>query len=309
MHNIKHTKLSSIEGLRLAGKGLHSKVKDRNGNEIDNVKKQVYEEKKEVLRTRYREYDRMTNPILLEELTPLWTDANDADRRYRDNVSDLYGRERTFISELWNELTTRNNGRTIICPICEAKPVLEIDHYVPREVMAEYSVHVLNLIPLCHECNHSKHRRWLNHAGKRIFFNAYFDKLPAAPLLKATIMLANGQEYPSVKIEIKNDVDMEIEENRIVVSTIKELHLISNVYQDKADDLMRLKARSILGHCRRYIKCGMTVEDSIKEEFKTEEEIMSDMADSDMLTKLVNEQILQSDVFHNWLVNELTQQE
>jgi len=310
MHNIIHTRLSSEEGLILAGKGLHKKViaEDEDGNkiEVDNEKKNVYDEIKEELRLKYLEYDRLANPIQLENIIQLWTNDNDADRRYRDNVSDLYSRERPFISRLWEEVTKSNEGKTIICPICEAKPVIELDHYVPREVMPEYSVHVLNLIPLCHECNHTKLAKWLNADGKRIFFNAYFDKVPQVSIIMAAISSIGGNEYPSVKIVVNDDVDMAVEENRIALSTIKELKLIENVYQYKADEVLRERTISIVEHCKYFIQQGKTVEQSIKEELEIEAKIMHHMENPNMIDSLVNEQIIQSETYLDWLVNHLS---
>ena len=75
----------------------------------------------------------------------------------------------------WEALKAANGGKVLMCPICGLKECSEMDHYVPRSLFHEFSSHISNLIPLCHDCNQGKHDFWLNDEGQRCFFNAFFD--------------------------------------------------------------------------------------------------------------------------------------
>lgn len=62
----------------------------------------------------------------------------------------------------------------IKCPICELRNVEELDHYCEKSVYYPFSIYPNNLIPLCHNCNHTKLDFNAKKEGFRLF-NAYYD--------------------------------------------------------------------------------------------------------------------------------------
>lgn len=46
------------------------------------------------------------------------------------------------------------------CPMCGERPAIELDHYLPRAVFAEFSVLPLNLVPVCPQCNKTKRAKY-----------------------------------------------------------------------------------------------------------------------------------------------------
>lgn len=68
MKNLKPPPIDSIDFLHKAGKGLHEKVRDKDGNLVDNIKKIAYESNKTLLESAYLKYDSMTSPMALENL-------------------------------------------------------------------------------------------------------------------------------------------------------------------------------------------------------------------------------------------------
>lgn len=247
MKNLIPPPVDSIDFLHKAGKGLHEKVRDKDGNLVDNIKKIAFESNKTLLERAYLQYDSMTSPMALENLQPIWKENNGDSlalktqkKTYRKGIHNLYGRERKFISDLWDLISKNSSRETIMCPICGSEAVYELDHYVPREVMPEYSVHVRNLIPLCHRCNHLKLDEWLNDMGLRKIFNAYYDSVPNESLLQANICQGSSETLPSIKISIRDGIDLTVESNRLFVSTVDQIKLLE-VFQREGSKFFKDK--------------------------------------------------------------------
>ena len=282
MKNLKPPPIDSIDFLHKAGKGLHEKVRDKDGNLVDNIKKIAYESNKTLLESAYLKYDSMTSPMALENLQPIWK-VNDGEsqslvaqkKTFREGIHNLYGRERKFISDLWDLISKNTNRETIMCPICGSEAVYELDHYVPREVMPEYSVHVRNLIPLCHRCNHLKLDEWLNDSGKRKIFNAYYDSVP-------------------------NEFDLSIDSNRLFVSTFEQIQL-QDVFQREGRKFFKDKCvylrNQFRNKCKRHPNDEMeTIWEEIKEDI--EDTILDE---TEELNKLIYKAICDSPVFESWI--------
>lgn len=313
MRNITHTQTSSIDGLKLAGKGLNKDVKDRQGNKIPNPKFVAYHHYLSQLETVYREYDAHTNPCKLEELSPLLPikpDDSEEQRAtkayYRDGLHELYGRERSFIKSLWDEVAIRN-GKLIMCPYCGYKIVEDLDHYIPRAEMPEYSVHLLNLIPLCHKCNKDKHDNWVGGSADSMFFNAYFDRLPdIKAFLHVTISFTST--IPNVNFSFdKTAASLSGVTGKKVANTVEHLHLVKLYWQPKAEETLRDEVRQILAHCRSDKKRhpDMTVAELWSVERDCIVEIQSELEDFEFVKHKVYQAIIDSTGIESWLSNEL----
>lgn len=232
MHNFNRNPISIDDNLASVGKGLHS------------AQKTFFDAEKRQLKNAFLQYDAcaVTNPVSLEQLQPIWTDAptdtkvqKEAKEEKRDRSFNLYGSNRPFVNEHWEALKIVNGGTLLMCPICGLKPCSEMDHYMPRSLFHEYSSHTSNLIPLCHDCNQDKHDHWLNRKGKRYFFNAFFDHLPTK-IIDCTISISHG--FPQAKISVCAGLDAAKYYDVVVLRTIKKLKLLDR-FQATADAVMR----------------------------------------------------------------------
>lgn len=240
MHNFNRNPISIDDNLGSVVKGLHSDQRTFLNSE------------KRQLKNAFLQYDAcaVTNPVSLERLQPIWSDTatdtkaqKNAKKEKRDRSFKLYGSNRPFVNEHWEALKRVNGGTLLLCPICGLKPCSEMDHYMPRSLFHEYSSHASNLIPLCHNCNQDKHDYWLNRKGKRYFFNAFFDHLPAK-IIDCDIYISHG--FPQARIDVCAGLDATKYYDAVVLRTIKKLKL-RDKFQAAADasmrsEIMRLKA-------------------------------------------------------------------
>lgn len=177
------------------------------------------------LKSLFKEYNRNLIPMNLQCLTP----HDGFTESQKRTVHNLYESGKKEFEQLWNELKKANGGSCLRCPICGVSFAKELDHYVPRELFPEFSANPLNIIPLCHDCNHDKGAKWKDNKGYRLIFNAYFDKLSQKKLLKCEIdRVVNGLPLAKVStctIVNPNDADIR------ALKTIEELHL-TNYYAD-----------------------------------------------------------------------------
>ena len=212
MHNIEIYNVNAEDDVLESGKGLHGE------------KKAFFDSVKDKLKKAYIDYDDKAINGNLVSLSPLWILGQDDTNR--NKAYNLYWSGRSLVKKHWENLERQNGGESILCPICGLTIAKEMDHYVPREKMPEFSVHRYNLIPLCHDCNHDKSAGWLDDNGHRCFFNAFFDKGLQDKLVECIISLSPKDNQPCIEIKINNSLDMTKEINNLVVSTIKRLNLL-----------------------------------------------------------------------------------
>ena len=224
MHNLNKSSHSVNHGINHTKKGLSQEKKDF----VDNQN----------LKDAHLDYDYKASNGTLNTLSPKWTESQSVEREIAYN---LYGSTRPIIRNHWTELE-RNNGNTaIVCPFCGLTDAEEMDHFVPRgkeKLFPEYSTHYSNLIPLCHNCNHSKGDDWIED-GQQIFFYAYFDRLDGIEILRCEISrdLSTGLVSSTILLNItgrENDVC------RRVVNTIKRIKLLPRYSRD-SNKILRSK--------------------------------------------------------------------
>lgn len=63
------------------------------------------------------------------------------------------------------------------CPYCDHGEPHQIDHFLPKELWPEFSVHIANLVPSCGVCNLAKAQRYAGEWGWR-YPHPYFDEHP-----------------------------------------------------------------------------------------------------------------------------------
>lgn len=78
------------------------------------------------------------------------------------------------------------------CPYCGINEPKTLDHYLPKELFPEFSVHSLNLLPVCSVCNSNyKKRQFKNASGSRIFIHSYFDIIPNFAFIGVDVKVSN----------------------------------------------------------------------------------------------------------------------
>lgn len=300
MRNIPHTSRTSQEGLEAAGKGLHRTVKDDAGNDVPNPKYEAYHAKENDMKTAYQEYDVHSVPCNLEELTAMPLSASE-----RQGLRDLYDRKRPFLKNLWEEVAFQDR-EYIMCPLCGQKVVEDLDHYIPRAKMPEYSVHLLNLIPTCHECNDDKDEYWLNENGDRLFFNAYFDELDdLSQLLQCELFIDADTGRPRVKVSFDDTaVAASGDIGRLVISTYDHIESIRKQWRMKATSVLKNQLRQIKSSLAVRKRKGKYVEGDWNYEKETLVETISDLEPFEFIEKVVYEKMLSSAKLDAWIVEE-----
>lgn len=304
MRNISHTKTSSADGLAAVGKGLHEFIKDKDGNDISNPKYKVYHDHLTTLQNAYKEYDGLTKPCVLETLSKLGLAKGD-----QDAIKELYSRERKCIDDLWQEVAYVD-GVCVMCPLCGQKPVTDLDHYVPRAKMPEYSVHLLNLIPTCHECNMDKDEQWLDDKGKRLIFNAYFDCLAdVSGLLNCNLEINSSSDIPQVSLSLNNAaVKASGEVGRLVESTYMNVENVRKTWRKKASETLKNKVNEILRTINVYKRRGKYIDDN--EAWDIQKEVLQETIDSlqpfEFIEKIVYQTMISSTALKTWLLSKIS---
>lgn len=295
MRNIEPSSMTIEDSLAKYGKGLNKEI-TKGGITKRNPIYDVYHSEKDSLLKYFAEYNANTKPCSLECLESHYDDKN-----IRDTLYTMYSRQRKYMQGEW-EKVAKKNGELLICPICGIRPVSDWDHYIPRSIMPEYSIHLQNLIPTCGDCNGKKKEHWLEN-GKRLFFNAYYDDAPdLSDVIDVSLTIA--KDLPSVSLSLKNITDETPENVRIVNLTIRKLKLIELYWRAKAKDLMR----SFVSKCiirvnvRRKNDKNISAADVWKEEKEVLAGEIEYLKDSNSIEKLVYQNIIVSNEFEKWFI-------
>lgn len=241
MNNLIYTR-ETDEAIYNAGrKGLHAESR-------------VYlESLKDELVEAYANYHQLMAAGNLHQLSELWKVdylAPAAERevveKKRRFVHDLYKSNRPIVTNHKEDILEQNHCDSIICPICGIESYEEWDHYVPRELMPEYSVLTSNLIPLCHDCNHAKNTLWLNDdESRRLIFNAFMDVVPNVPIVSCTLEIDGVLGMPRITVTRNPALRTEVPEESIIITTIEKLHLIDK-YQEEANKSVNKTIQALL---------------------------------------------------------------
>lgn len=120
--------------------------------------------------------------------------------------------ERALLSELYTRRMShpKGSGRAAYdelkssaarCPYCNIGEVYELDHFLPKGAFPDLNVLPTNLIPICHPCNHIKLEAVPQSADDH-FLHPYFDALPNARWLFATLTLEAGGPVLSYRVDL-----------------------------------------------------------------------------------------------------------
>lgn len=298
MKNFSRSDISVENAFATAAKGLHT------------PKSTFLKDNRNKLLALYHDYDRKAENGTLESLASLWKDTDKTSYTvngkviecgHNDLANDIYDSHRPLISEHWNVMKRKNGGSELMCPICEIEPCKEMDHYVPREKMPEYSVHLSNLIPLCHNCNHKKNAIWLEH-GERQFFNAFFDRL-SKDVYTASIKINTKTNIPFVEVSLNLELNKDVKLDSVIINMEKHLDL-SSVYTSKTNQ----RLTSLIEEWKTdYIlnARGELPTDYVKKKIRLIRSIVIHNKNKDLVENLLYSAILNSTDFKTWIETSL----
>jgi hypothetical protein len=104
----------------------------------------------------------------------------------------------------------------------------DFDHYLPKEIFAEFSVLSLNLTPCCGRCNQLKQTAWLDQGGFRRIVSFYYDTLPASQFLFADVIM---NEVPLAQFSLSDNAAEYGGLERTIRSHFEQLQLLSRFAQ------------------------------------------------------------------------------
>lgn len=137
------------------------------------------------------------------------------------------------------------------CPMCCTTVPATFDHYLPASQFPEYSVHPLNLVPCCSQCNSIKDNYWINAAGGRLFLHAYSDRIPEETFLAVVLHeKASLTGVGATFILVKPD-NIDGQTWMLIQSHFCRLHLLDR-YRELGND----EIGEILADCKIFIEAG-----------------------------------------------------
>lgn len=142
----------------------------------------------------------------------------------------------------------QRSGTFSKCPYCGITRPSSHDHYLPAEMFPEFSVHALNLIPCCADCNSSKGKKWLKNST-RCFIYFYLDDLPEAQFLCAEVSSKNGGFGASFFLKRPKLVPPKTW--MIIESHFAELNLLKRYEKESSDEIS-----SIFETCKAHVMDG-----------------------------------------------------
>lgn len=106
----------------------------------------------------------------------------------------------------------RSNDDLLCCPMCGSGDNGTLDHLLPKDVFAEFSIYSKNLVPCCHGCNNKKGTTYRNAMGGRVL-HPYFDQCLEERLVYTQINANNGSyDLPFLEVvEVDQNHPMKLE--------------------------------------------------------------------------------------------------
>lgn len=148
-----------------------------------------------------------------------------------NTIKKAYGK--TYEGGTLNSIRTTLFKHIGKCPICGILPVSELDHHLPESHFGVLAIYTRNLVPLCTPCNKKKLAFFGDEKKDKLdFIHAYFDALPDADFIKATIFLKKkslmvnfGIDYASGISKNHGDrILRQIEELKLNTRYLKEIN-------------------------------------------------------------------------------------
>lgn len=225
MKNLKNNlSLSSIDFMRKIVSSKRNTEKDPNRKTrlLDLVTK---------VNPSYSNYDRKLSTNTLTSLTPLVISASE-----EVDFLSLYSYKNSKLTAFRRAISTDSTSTyQPTCQYCTINSVNSLDHFAPKDLFPEFSIHPNNLIPSCTECNSKKLARWINN-NQHIFLNLYIDILPNIQYLFVELDIVSLNNI-NVKFKIDNLNNVSQPLYTIITSHYRELDLFQR-FKDKSSDVI-----------------------------------------------------------------------
>lgn len=189
------------------------------------------------IKTKYYKYSRLAKNSNLEKL-----DKSRFSTENNNRLLHCYSSKTNALNKLKADIINNQSSQSkAFCQYCTVRiRENKFDHYVPKTVCPEFSVHPHNLIPTCGPCNEYKWEHWLN-GGSRQFLHLYFDEIPKAKILYCNINYI-GQNI-DVKFELKKNKSISVNSFKIIRSHYEKLHLLE-LFESQANyEISELKTQ------------------------------------------------------------------
>ncbi|MFN4316901.1 HNH endonuclease [Acinetobacter parvus] len=179
----------------------------------------------------YSEYDKKFSTNALPSLTKLTLSTSE-----EADLLSLYSYKNSKLTKFRREISTDTSSTyQATCQYCTVNSVNSLDHFVPKDLFPEFSVHPSNLIPSCTECNSKKLARWLSN-NQHIFLNLYIDILPNIQYLFVELdVISLSNIDVNFKIDNLNNISLPL--YKIIMSHYTELNLFQR-FKDKSSDII-----------------------------------------------------------------------
>jgi 5-methylcytosine-specific restriction endonuclease McrA len=136
----------------------------------------------------------------------------------------------------------RHGHGLLVCPSCGQVTVPNtVDHYLPKKHFPELSTLLLNLTPMCSQCQSEKGDGYLNEDGKKKFIHPYFDQVNK-PLYKIKF----NPPYERPRFEIKFE-EMEPDLARLIRD-----HLQGLGFEHRYPKFLKTKYLHLLKTAEKY---------------------------------------------------------
>ncbi|WP_160153769.1 HNH endonuclease [Microbulbifer sp. ALW1] len=111
---------------------------------------------------------------------------------HKDDLLSCYKGRTAKLKEIFTLIEGTQPKRLLKrCPYCGVTLPKTYDHYLPESKFPELSVHVLNLVPCCADCNQTKSSNWKN-AVNRVYLHFYSDQIPESQYLMVSLQTRTG---------------------------------------------------------------------------------------------------------------------
>ena len=189
----------------------------------------------EQIENSYRLYDQQFTLKKLGTLIPNGFSTSDA---IKNDLKKLYSFRKKDIRRLFQELTTgKYNRLSSKCPYCFRGEVSSFDHFLPKELFPEYSVHPRNLVPACSRCNQYKSIEYKD------VFNPYIDDVPIlAQYLFVKFQKLNDDFLVEYYLDNSNGIESSLFKR--IENTFAILDL-ANRYKEASSDLFVMVSKDI----------------------------------------------------------------
>ncbi|HHP4842497.1 TPA: HNH endonuclease [Acinetobacter baumannii] len=152
------------------------------------------------------------------------------------DLLSLYSYKNSILTKYRRQISTDiSSTYQATCQYCTVNSVNSLDHFVPKDLFPEFSVHPSNLIPSCTECNSKKLVRWINN-NQHIFLNLYIDLLPQNQYLFVELNVISLNNI-DINFKVDNVNNIPIPLYSIINSHYTELDLFQR-FKDKSSDVV-----------------------------------------------------------------------